>query len=232
MEYFRRILTIYIVLKIAHLSYANQAESNRSFVIASPADYQQKCLNTLPKLMVSQQRKACCSAVYSYFRIKWFTGGQYLTTYLSTLKNMGCVEYENECSNPVYDYTPFTKLVYLNFCDRKSLIQQCTAVLQSVIGEYNFQNAISPMNQQGNLSVNEDMWKNLTSSLRPREMTLESLNVPCVQVALFDRPSGGVGRFHEISWPFTLFCPVTWVGYDIETAMERGISPWTSWSIR
>lgn len=227
MAYLLRMATLHHII-IACFTFDNQDKFNVTFdrldVVA--------CERTSPSLMSTQQRNACCSTYYSNFRRKWYTGGHYLTTYLTTLKNLGCVEYENECSKPVYDYTPFTKLVYLTFCDRKCLFEQCTEILQGVIDEYNFQNAMVPVSRNNNVSVDEDRWKNLTASLRPMYMTLESLNVPCVQIALFDRPSGGVGRFHEISQPFTLFGDITWVGYDIETAMERDVSPWTSWSIR
>uniref|UniRef100_UPI00193991D1 uncharacterized protein LOC120338060 n=1 Tax=Styela clava TaxID=7725 RepID=UPI00193991D1 len=176
-------------------------------------------------------KKNCCNYISNSFRLSWSVGGQYLTEYLSNLQDWGCEEFEKECENPIYDYTNFTRIVYVRFCNRFALLAKCTEELHKVTKKYNFYAIDATYGSNDALEITDKIWNNLTSSIIPTKMDMKDLLRPCVQIALFDRPSGGVGRYHEIVQPYVPFCTMPWDGYDIETAMTRHVSPWTSMSL-
>lgn len=212
-------------MMLCNASIINETSRSTNFIPHTFTNPELSKCDSSPAYM-SAKRNECCAMYYNDFAESWYHGGYYLTTYLTTLKNWKCDEYQFECENPVYDFTPFTKLVYQSFCDRKRLFNSCVEILHNH----------SPINvsyvTNARTARDEKLWRTLTTSLKPREMIMETLNEPCVQIALFDRPSGGVGRFHEMCEPFTLFGDITWVGYDMDTAMERDISPWDTYSTR
>ncbi|XP_039271312.2 uncharacterized protein LOC120345819 [Styela clava] len=176
-------------------------------------------------------KEECCDFIVERFRSSWYKGGYYLTEYLSNLQKLGCKEFESECQIPVYNFTNFTKLVYDRFCNRNALLAKCTEELYQILRNYHFRTSDIWIGKNLDLKITEEIWNNLTTSLVPYQMKMKDLNNPCVEVALFDRTSGGVGRFHEIVQVYTPFCTMQWNGYDIETAMTRHVSPWTSMSL-
>lgn len=173
--------------------------------------------------------KKCCRKFARRFRYKWRNGGRYLTTHMSRLRDWNCEEFQNECENRRYAFNEFTELVYDRFCNRNEMETKCLDDIMDLIGNYNNENDGTLYGIGESLS---NTWYNLSTKLVPSNIRLNDLTRPCVQIALFDRPEGDVGRFHEIVEPFFPFCEMVWAGYDIKTTFTRGVSPWTSMSLR
>lgn len=169
--------------------------------------------------------KTCCYYISWNFQRKWYAGGYYLTQYMDSLRRWGCEDYQKQCKSRTYAFNEFTTLVYDRFCNHTMLKSKCTEQVKEVAEKYGFQNQSYGNKQNRN-------WTLFIDSLETSSMSLKDLIRPCVQIALFDRKDGGVGRFHEIVEPYLPFCDMIWTGYDIDTAINRGVAPWTSLPLR
>ncbi|XP_039251399.2 uncharacterized protein LOC120328901 isoform X1 [Styela clava] len=167
-------------------------------------------------------RKCCENELYRY-KDNWFAGGYYLTTILDRLQRWNCSEFREECTEPTWPFTDFTWLVYDRFCNRKNMEARCLSKVKKMVQDYGFIKS-----HKKNITENE--WATLVESLVSKKMKLDDLAKPCIQIALFDRKDGGVGRFHEVVEVYVPFCGLHWDGYDYHTAMNRNVSPWTSMS--
>lgn len=170
-----------------------------------------------------EARKLCCDEIEKVFDKKWSAGGHYLTTYLAVLRSWRCPQFEQECANPTFAYTEFTKLVYMHECNATQLEQHCLHQVTESVIKYagNVESAI-----HGNMTSSLS-WPEVTKNLNSMEMSTEDLLVPCMQLAVFDSERAGHGRFHEIVQPFVPFCGFVWCGFDADVVNRRHVSPWT-----
>nr|XP_039259405.1 uncharacterized protein LOC120335855 [Styela clava] len=168
----------------------------------------------------------CCRAEMRRYESRWSNGGYYLTTILDRLQRWGCYQFEYECKEPTWNFSEYTSLIYDRFCNHTVLEEKCVKTVQQVVQSYGF---IKPLPRKN--KITEARWLVLAESLTSSEMHLRDLVKPCIQVALFDKKDGGVGRFHEIVEAYFPFCGIQWNGYDYDTAMYRDVSPWTGASL-
>lgn len=171
-------------------------------------------LNNTP---VPEFKDRCCAFESRLFRLAWQNGGYYLTSLLERLQRWECDEFATECMDPSYDFTAFNKIVYERFCNPDAMERNCNGRIQLKIQSQGYENV-------------PEHWNESIEYLDVSKLSNEDLNDPCISIALFDRSSGGVGRFHEVVENYFPFCGIQWNGYDYNISMGEGVSVWTGLS--
>ncbi|XP_039261707.2 uncharacterized protein LOC120337872 [Styela clava] len=172
------------------------------------------------KQPIGGYKAKCCKDEYDRYKERWFNGGYYITTLLERLERWQCEEFKMECTARTYNFTTFTDLVYDKFCDRRSMEFKCKSVVTSAVEDYEFLDSSEKLE-----------WMTLANSLVSSKMKIHDVIKPCIQIAIFDSNSGGVGRIHEIVEPYLPFCGLLWDGYDIDTAENVTVSAWTNLNV-
>lgn len=158
----------------------------------------------------------CCKYVRNRYYRWWYNGGEYLTTFLTTLDVWNCPQLSEECRSRYFAYTAFTSAVYMRFCDSEAYRNQCESdILRAVV-------TTAEKAESTNLS-----WKNIKSRVNSANMTDEDIKQPCIQVAMYEGPRGGYGRFHEVMDIIIPFCGFVWCGFDADVIDARSVSVWT-----
>jgi len=176
-----------------------------------------------PGLTVGDEPRviACCNGTVSWFEFWWSEGQFYLTTYLQSLQSWGCPQFEEQCKLRLFAVNEYTERVYDFFCSNYTdFIERCYDDVNAVIVTYDAS------------YISNHSWENLISELNSSELSLEQLNVPCVQVALYIAEGEHFGEFHEVIRLNLPSCEPTWCGYDGETLRSRIITVWTCMSQR
>ena len=159
----------------------------------------------------------CCeTVVHEYYYSNRKPHNRYLSRFLETLQTWECPQFQHECERATFNYTDFTSLIYLRFCNQSLLEAQCfddvlrIATKQKIV----VQSTIRTFSQ-------------LVSKFKLITFTEEDLMNPCVQVGMYDSDSGRQGQYHEIIEPFVPFCSFVWCGFDENTFIQKNIAPWT-----
>nr|XP_039254029.1 uncharacterized protein LOC120331068 [Styela clava] len=165
----------------------------------------------------------CCEYMITGYYGKWFYGRAYLTTFLDNLKQWECPQLERQCRKRYFDVSAFTNLVYNRVCDQQKYRNECFETVS------NLQTTnLSKFDQNFSLTtISDARWQEMVRNLYSMNMTYEEINQPCTQVALFEGPRGGPGRYHESVEVMVPFCGFVWCGYDADTIHGRKISVWT-----
>ena len=145
----------------------------------------------------------CCQTVIHNCYTKVSSHDRYLSTFLESLQTWNCPQFKQECQRRTFDYTEFTSLMYLRFCNRSKVEEQCYDDIQSIVTKQNtaFQTTTSNFNE-------------LVSKLDLISLNNQNLLNPCVQVAMYDIDVRGHGQFYEIIQPIVPFCSFVWCGFD------------------
>lgn len=72
-----------------------------------------------------------CNCTYSTFRIKYFSHGVKLTSFLEKLKSWKCPQFVEECRNRYFNFNHFTFLVYEKFCNETNFMKICSKELNA-----------------------------------------------------------------------------------------------------
>lgn len=160
-----------------------------------------------------EYRNRCCASEVRRFRLSWQHGGYFLTTLLERLQRWDCDEFRPECKTPTYNFTSFNRIVYERFCFPDSMHRQCKGKVMA-------------LSQNHGSSNTTGEWTDVIEHINPEYLSGDELNDPCISIALFDRSSGGVGRFQEIVEVYLPFCGLQWKGYDTTVSMRSGVSVW------
>ena len=169
----------------------------------------------------TKELECCQTVVRNYYKTKFEPLNRYLTTFLESLQTWNCPQFQQECERRTFNYTNFTSLVYLRYCNRSQMEAQCYDVIHSIVTKQN--NAIQS-------KTNE--LDQLVSNLNFITLSEDDLMNPCVQIAMFDSDSGSLGHYHEIIEPIVPFCWFVWCGFDENTFTKKHVSPWTCMSSR
>ena len=158
----------------------------------------------------------CCQTVTRNYYTKVASHDRYLSTFLESLQTWNCPQFKQECKSRTFNYTVFTALIYLRFCNRSQMEEQCYNDIQSIVTKQNtaFQATTSTFDE-------------LVSKLNMILLNNQDLMNPCVQVAMYDIGSGGHGHFHEIIEPIVPFCSLIWCGFDENVFINQKVTPWT-----
>jgi len=160
--------------------------------------------------MPHSNRSKCCNMVYRDFLMKWAYGRRYLSSFLETLRDWKCEEFHQECQKPTFAFNSFTKLMYARFCNHTLLVEKCkTQVADAALGLSNDK---------------EISWDKAIQQLDVLQLTSVDIRNPCIQVAMYERNSGGFGHYHEVVTPLVPFCSFVWCGVDEKLVDGGGIS--------
>lgn len=187
-------------------------------------------------------REVCCKHIVRQFDTSWYSGGKYLTTYLSILKSWKCKQFKEECKNPTFHFNTFLKLVYMRECDEQKLHSTCLPTLRDAVNEnkeqqennqnFNEWGAPKPLARIA-MPIDEENITDVTQEWRDYIIQFNSSNYewgtlvkPCMQLAMYDTEEGGYGRYHELVNPLVPFCEFVWCGVDKNTLDNRHISVW------
>ena len=198
-----------------------QGSTNNS-TVASTDEIRNGTCRYAPGLTVGDEPRVmeCCNMTVRNFELRWSLGQVYLTTFLQSLQAWGCPQFEEQCDQRFFAVNEFTGLVYDYYCHNYTdFIATC----------YDDVNATVVM---GNEETTNRSWNSLISNLDSSELTLEQLNIPCVQVALYIAEGEHYGEFHEVISHVLPSCEPSWCGYDGETLRSRIITAWTCMSNR
>ena len=157
----------------------------------------------------------CCKNAARQFYRSWHSGRYYLSTFLGQLQTWNCPQFKQECERRTFNYTDFTSLVYLRFCNRSQMEKQCYDDIQNIVSK-----------QHKGIEITST-FDELVSKLDLNILSMEELLHPCVQIGMFDIDSGGHGHYHEVIEPIIPFCSFIWCGFDESVVDSRDISAWT-----
>ena len=150
-----------------------------------------------------------------HFHTNWQWKPAYLTVYLETLERLKCPQKYEECKRRYAQFNEFTELIYDQSCDRRRLIDKCSADIESVV-------ATLARSERLNSSSSWDHLVNELNALAPAH-----LRSACVQAALYDRViqerGYSFGAFEEAKEFQLPFCGALWCGVD--TAHAHLLSP-------
>ena len=158
----------------------------------------------------------CCQTIVSNNYTNVASHDWYLTTFLESLKTWNCPQFEQECKRPTFNYTDFTSLMYLRFCNRSQMEEQCCDDIQAMVTK---QNTTS--------RATASTFDELVSKLDLISLNNQDLMNPCLQVAMYDIDSGSHVHFHEIIEPFVPFCSFVWCGFDENIFINQKVTLWT-----
>jgi len=203
------------------------SQTNQGFTITSTQTTLDEIRNGTcrfaPGLTVGDEPRIieCCNVTVNRFEHQWSFGRVYLTIFLESLQSWGCPQFEEQCKLRLFAVNEYTERVYDFYCDDyTNFIDRCYDDVNAAIMTYDAR------------TNNSYSWENLISELNSSELSLEQLNVPCIQVALYIAEGEHFGEFHENIRMFLPSCEPTWCGYDDETLRSRTITAWSCMSQR
>ena len=158
----------------------------------------------------------CCQTVVSNYYTNFASQRRYLSTFLESLQTWNCPQFEQECKRRTFNYTDFTSLMYLRFCNRSQMEEQCYDDIQTIVAKQNTTSRATTRK-----------FDELVSKLDLISLNNQDLMNPCLQVAMYDIDSGGHGHFHEIIEPIVPFCAFVWCGFDENVFINQKVTPWT-----
>ena len=160
--------------------------------------------------------KCCDTVVHDYYYSKRKPHIGYLSTFLESLQTWNCPQFQQECERQTFNYTDFTSLMYMRFCNRSQLEAQCYDDIQSIV-----------MKQNNRNQTTTSKFDQLVSRLNVIALSEEDMMNPCVQVAMYDSDSRSQGHYHEIIEPEVPFCSFVWCGFNENVFARKQVAPWT-----
>ena len=109
---------------------------------------------------------------------------RYLSTFLESLQTWNCPQFDQECKRRTFNYTDFTSLMYLRFCNRSQMEERCYDDIQTMMTK---QNTTS--------RATTSTFDEFVSKLDLISLNNQDLMNPCVQVAMYDIDLGGHWSF-------------------------------------
>ena len=171
--------------------------------------------NSTCQYVTDFKKLECCkNIVYDYYT-KFELHNRYLTTFLESLQALNCTEFKQQCERRTFNYTEFTSLIYLRFCNRSQMEAQC------------YDDILNVVTKQNNGIQIKSEFNQLVSKLYLIPPNEEDLMNPCVQVAMYDGDSGNQSHYHEIIEPIVPLCSYVWCGFDESLFTEKYVAPWT-----
>ena len=161
----------------------------------------------------------CCEIVIQDYYSKRELHKGYLSTFLASLQTSKCPQFQQECERRTFNYTDFTSLIYLRFCNRSLMEAKCYDDILSIVTK-----------QNSGVQTTTIKYSQLVSKLNLLTLSEEDLMNPCVQVAMYDSDAGRRGQYHEIIEPFVPFCSFVWCGFDENVFIKKNVAPWTCMS--
>ena len=164
----------------------------------------------------------CCeTVVHDYYYSKRKPHNGYLSTFLESLHTWKCPQFQQECKRRTFNYTDFTSLMYLRFCNRSQMEAQCYNDILSIVTK-----------QNNGIQIKTGKFSQLVSKLNLNTLSEEDLMNPCVQVGMYDSDSRNQSAYYEIIKTTVPFCSFVWCGFDENTFTKKNVTAWTCMSRR
>ena len=195
--------------------------------------------NFAPDLIVGNRTREleCCYNVANLYNFQWSTISMSLTTFLETLRQWNCPQFEEQCRSRVFAFTPFSELVYDYFCNYTNVVETCLpqVVLAVSVVEQRSNSDLTNNNITltfANTSKIEEsseimIWKSLVFRIQPSLLTIDELKKPCIGIAQYDAEMVHDGGYQELINFLVPSCELTWCGFSAETFRDHKISFWT-----
>ena len=200
-----------------------------------------------PGLVVGSRAREleCCNESSMYYYRNWGSRSFPLTTFLQTLRQWNCPQFEEQCSSRIFAFTDFSKLVYDYFCNYTLLVEKClpqvatTSTVQkhfnalknetnSVESYFAIPNSSKFLFKHKNLNSSAlTEWKNAISSIKVSEMTFDELLQPCIQIAQYNQMNSLDGSYKEVISVLNPTCELTWCGFSAEAFRSHKITYWS-----
>ena len=162
----------------------------------------------------------CCETVVHDYYTKFEPRNRSLSTFLESLQTWNCSQFQQECERRTFNYTDFTSLMYLRFCNRSQMETQCHNDIHNIVTKKN------------STDQNTSAFNQLVSKLNLIALTEEDLMNPCVQVAMYDSDRTNQSHYYEIIEPIVSFCWFVWCGFNEKVFTTKQVTPWTCMSSR
>ena len=78
----------------------------------------------------------CCDEVVKQYYESWSLKF-YLSSFLEILQTRNCPQFKQECERRTFDFIDFTSLIYLKFCNRSLMEEQCYDDIQTIVMKQN-----------------------------------------------------------------------------------------------
>lgn len=176
-------------------------------------------------------RVKCCVYVTMQFSKYWTKNEYYLSTYLETLQTWNCSQFQKECVEQQYGFTPFSSMMYMRFCNHTELRRRCWASLSSLHLPGNILELHEIFLSGSVINAthvrNPEEWNKMMAATANLHMTVgyDTFKNPCIQVSMYDY--SGYGFYHEIKNMFLPFCGFVWCGISSDALDEDSVSDWS-----
>ena len=157
----------------------------------------------------------CCDQVVKQYYEAW-SSRFYLSSFLEILQRQNCPQFEQECERRTFNFTDFTSLMYLRFCNQSQMEEQCHDDIWTIATK-----------QNKAIQTTKRTFDELVSKLKINILSNQDLLNPCVQVAMYDTDSRNSGQYHEVINPQIPFCETVWCGFNKNIAIFKHISDWS-----
>ena len=194
-----------------------------------------------PDLIVGNRTRElqCCEEVTRHYNFEWYLISSSLTSYLETLRQWNCPQFEEQCRSRTFAFTEFSSLVYDYFCNYTTLIEACLPrVIKTVTDMTKHSDFIgnnSKINRKETLNISRipenfslaTMWENVIAKIDPSMMSIEELKNPCIGIAQYDAEEVHNGSYQEVINFLVPSCELTWFGFSSASFRHHRISFWT-----
>ena len=162
----------------------------------------------------------CCKTVVHDYYTKFEPRNRSLSMFLESLQTWNCSQFQHECERRTFDFTDFTSLMYLRFCNRSQMETQCR------------NDIVNRVKAKNSKDQNTRTFNQLVSKLNLTALTEKDLMNPCVQVATYNSDRTNQSLYYEIIDPIVPFCWFVWCGFNEKVFTTKQVTPWTCMSSR
>ena len=196
-----------------------------------------------PGLIVGNRTRElqCCAGVTRSYNFDWFSESSSLTSFLETLRQWNCPQFEEQCKFRTFAFTEFSSLVYDYFCNYTTFVETCLPRVIETVAEISNrsdftitdnnsitkqQNTLALLRNPANASL-ITMWENVIAEIDPSMMSIEELKNPCIGIAQYDEEEIHNGSYQEVINILVPSCELTWFGFSSASFRHHQISFWT-----
>ena len=183
--------------------------------------------NYAPGLTVGDRDREleCCNETVMNYHLQWISVELPLSRYLAALRGWNCPQFQLECQERFFGFTPFTELMYDYICNSSVFYDKCLPKLSE---QFNTQNVDIPDNGDAGITDVNEQFQRILVQIQPAQLTIEELLEPCVQMAQYvQAEKNGTFRFQEVLHFGVAGCDITWCGFGAEAYLAHEISTGT-----
>ena len=156
----------------------------------------------------------CCDQVVKQYYKRW-SSRLYLSSFLEILQRRNCPQFKRECERRTFNFTDFTSLMYLRFCNRSQMEEQCYNDVQNIVTK-----------QNNRIQTKTSTYDELVSKLNLSILSDQDLMNPCVQIAMYNTDERDHHPYFEVINLRVPFCEAVWGGFNTNIASSKYIAVW------